>query len=54
MALLDRHLAEIEEQIARLEVARAELLDLAGRARELDPSSCTDPHRCQVIAGAPE
>jgi DNA-binding transcriptional MerR regulator len=53
MALLDRHLAEIEEQIARLEVARTELLDLAGRARELDPAACTDPHRCQVIAGAP-
>jgi DNA-binding transcriptional MerR regulator len=54
MALLDRHLSEIDEQIARLEVARTELLDLARRARGLDPSGCTDPHRCQVIAGAPE
>ncbi len=54
MALLDRHLAEIDEQIARLEVARTELLELARRARGLDPSACTDPHRCQVITGAPE
>ncbi len=54
IALLDRHLAEIDEQIARLEVARTELLDLVGRARGLDPATCTDPHRCQVIAGGPE
>jgi DNA-binding transcriptional MerR regulator len=54
MALLDRHLAEIDEQIARLEVARTDLLDLVGRARGLDPANCTDPHRCQVIAGGPE
>lgn len=54
MTLLDRHVAEIETQIARLEVARTELLDLAGRARGLDPAACTDPHRCQVIAGAPD
>jgi DNA-binding transcriptional MerR regulator len=53
-ALLDRHLAEIDEQIARLEVARSELLELAGRARGLDPAACTDPHRCQVIAGSDE
>ncbi len=51
-ALLDRHLAEIDEQIARLEVARSELLELAARARGLDPAACTDPHRCQVIAGS--
>jgi DNA-binding transcriptional MerR regulator len=46
---LDRHLAEIDAQIARLEAARGELLDLATRARRLDPSTCTDPNRCQVI-----
>jgi len=50
-ALLERHLTEIDEQIERLRVARAELLELADRARTLDPTSCTDPHRCQVIAG---
>jgi DNA-binding transcriptional MerR regulator len=47
--LLERHLMEIEEQIQRLQVARTELLELAERARTLDPTSCTDPHRCQVI-----
>ena len=54
VALLERHLTEIDEQIARLEVARAELLVLSERARGLDPAACTDPHRCQVIAGVPE
>ena len=49
--LLERHLTEIDEQIERLLVARTELLELAERARTLDPTSCTDPHRCQVIAG---
>lgn len=51
-ALLERHLADIDEQMARLQTARAELLQLAERARGLDPAACTDPHRCQVIAGS--
>ena len=51
-ALLERHLADIDEQMARLKTARAELLQLAERARGLDPAACTDPHRCQVIAGS--
>ncbi|MDH3753328.1 MAG: heavy metal-responsive transcriptional regulator [Acidimicrobiia bacterium] len=49
-ALLERHLAELDEQITRLQQARAELTGLADRAARLDPSSCTDPNRCQVIA----
>ena len=48
-ALVERHLAEIDEQLARLRVARRELVELAERARTLDPAECTDPHRCQVI-----
>ena len=48
-ALLDRHLAELDDQIARLVDAREELVQLADRAGALDPSSCTDPNRCQVI-----
>ncbi len=51
--LVGRHLADIDAQIARLEVARAELLELAARAAELDPATCTDPNRCQVIEGTP-
>ena len=48
-ALLHRHLEELDGQIARLQSARAELVDLAARASSLDPSACTDPNRCQVI-----
>jgi MerR family copper efflux transcriptional regulator len=51
-ALLERHLSEIDVQIARLQVARSELVELADRARGLDPAACTDPHRCQVIAAS--
>jgi DNA-binding transcriptional MerR regulator len=49
LAFIDRHVAEIDEQIERLQAARAELHDLAERARRLDPATCTDPNRCQVI-----
>jgi DNA-binding transcriptional MerR regulator len=48
-SLLERHLAELDDQIARLVDARAELVLLAERAGSLDPSACTDPNRCQVI-----
>jgi DNA-binding transcriptional MerR regulator len=51
LALLDRHLAEMDEQIRRLQWARAELGQLAERAARLDPATCTDPNRCQVISG---
>ena len=50
LAFLDRHLAEIDAQIERLQVARAEMLELAERARRLDPATCTDPNRCQVVS----
>ncbi len=49
-ALLDRHLDELDIQIARLEQARDALRALAARARSLDPVLCADPNRCQVIA----
>ena len=47
--LLDRHLRELDEQILRLQSARRHLADLAARASGLDPTTCTDPNRCQVI-----
>lgn len=50
--LLERHLAEIDDQIARLVQARRELAGLAERAGDLDPATCTDPNRCQVIVDA--
>lgn len=49
-ALLERHLTDIDDQIERLTAARAALADLASRAESLDPASCTDPNRCQVIS----
>ena len=49
LAFLERHIADIDAQIERLQAARAEMLQLATRARGLDPATCTDPHRCQVI-----
>ena len=47
--LLERHLDDIDGQIRRLQDARRELADLAGRAAGLDPAACTDSNRCQVI-----
>ncbi len=49
LAFLEHHLADIDAQIERLQAARAEMLQLVTRARGLDPATCTDPHRCQVI-----
>ncbi|MFN3865639.1 MAG: heavy metal-responsive transcriptional regulator [Demequina sp.] len=48
-ALLDRHLEDIDAQIASLQAARAELVALSQRADVLDPAACTDPNRCQVV-----
>ncbi len=50
MALLEEHLAEIDEQIERLQTTRAVLADMSTRGRALDPAACTDPNRCQVIS----
>lgn len=50
-ALVQRHLTDIDEQIDRLQEARRQLTAMASRADELDPASCTDPNRCQVIIG---
>ncbi len=49
-SLIERHLAELDEQLASLRRARDELADLADRAAGLDPADCTDPNRCQVLA----
>jgi DNA-binding transcriptional MerR regulator len=49
LALVERHLTEIDDKVAALEDTRRRLADLARRANRLDPVDCTDPHRCQVI-----
>lgn len=48
-ALLTEHLIDLDNQIERLQAARHQLAELAGKAAELDPTTCTDPNRCQVI-----
>ena len=50
--LLERHLADLDDQIGRLQEARTELALLARRARALDHADCTDPNRCHVIEAA--
>ncbi|MDH3296502.1 MAG: heavy metal-responsive transcriptional regulator [Acidimicrobiia bacterium] len=53
-SLLTRHLEELDEQIRRLQETHRVLLAMAERASSLDPSTCTDPNRCQVISRPPE
>jgi DNA-binding transcriptional MerR regulator len=50
--LLERHLADLDDQIARLQATRSQLEVLMARAVDLDPTDCTDTLRCQVIAAA--
>ncbi len=50
--LLQRHLADVDAQIKRLRESKVLLLELAQRAASLDPATCTDPNRCQIISGA--
>lgn len=49
LALVERHLADVERQLERLQATRSQLQAMAERARELNPAACTDPDRCQVI-----
>lgn len=49
-ALVDRHLTEIDLQIASLLAAKSELTTLSRRAASMDPDDCSDPNACQVLA----
>lgn len=49
LSFLERHLADIDAQIDRLQVARSEMAALVERAQRLDAAECTDPNRCQVV-----
>lgn len=47
--LLDRHLSDLDAHIARLQATRRQLATMTERARAMDPTTCTDPARCQTI-----
>ncbi|MDE0136833.1 MAG: heavy metal-responsive transcriptional regulator [Acidimicrobiaceae bacterium] len=51
-ALIEAHVDAIDVQISQLRSARTELAALLRRSQGLDPASCTDPNRCQVISRA--
>ena len=48
--LLKSHLDELDRKIVELQRARVELGAMYARAETLDPASCTDANRCQVIS----
>ncbi len=50
MALIEANVASIDAQMQQLADAGRELSLLGDRAKALDPASCTDPNRCQVIS----
>lgn len=50
--MLDGHLVEVDRQIEELRRTRERLVEITDRAKDLDPSDCTDPNRCQTIAPA--
>ena len=53
--LLEDHLAGLDARIGALRKIRRELAEMIEQARGLDPSTCTDPNRCQSIAaGSPQ
>ncbi|MGD2051804.1 MAG: heavy metal-responsive transcriptional regulator [Acidimicrobiia bacterium] len=54
IALLERHLVDIDRQIAHLRATRRLLTAITGRAKALDPGECLDPHRCQTISPHPD
>lgn len=49
VALLERHLRDVDKRIRVLRESREKLHHLTRRARKLDPGNCTDPIRCQTI-----
>ena len=49
IGMLEGHLSEVDRQIGDLERTRQQLERLVTRAKDMDPSNCTDPDRCQTI-----
>lgn len=52
LGLLEAHIKDIDINIKSLRKTRRQLAALTERARQLDPSGCNDPNRCQTIAEA--
>jgi MerR family transcriptional regulator, copper efflux regulator len=50
--LMERHLADVDRRIERLQASRDVYAGLIARAKHLDPADCTDPARCQTIVAA--
>jgi DNA-binding transcriptional MerR regulator len=50
--LMERHLADVDQRIERLQASREVYAGLIARAKGLDPADCTDPARCQTIVAA--
>jgi len=49
--LVQRHIDEIDQQMAALRQNRKAMIELADAAGSMDPGGCSDPQRCQVISG---
>jgi DNA-binding transcriptional MerR regulator len=47
--LIDERLREVEDRIGELERTRDQLHELAGRAREVDPSACGSDEICAIV-----
>lgn len=47
--LIDQHLEEIDRRLAELRKTQAALRELAQRAAQTDPRSCTDADICRII-----
>ncbi|MCC3770638.1 heavy metal-responsive transcriptional regulator [Streptomyces sp. UNOC14_S4] len=47
--LIEQHLADIEQRLAELRKTRTALRDLARRAADTDPSTCTDADICSIL-----
>ncbi|MGA5128222.1 heavy metal-responsive transcriptional regulator [Streptomyces olivoreticuli] len=47
--LIEQHLADIEQRLAELRKTRTALRDLARRAADTDPSTCTEADICSIL-----
>ncbi len=48
--MLEEHLSAVDRQAEELRRTRQRLQETLDRARQLDPTECLDPNRCQTIA----